>query len=415
MRCFTQTSVLARRYAMNYFVVNDIFRYLNEVYVDDVGHGVAVQVYGQLSTNGQPMRCFTQTSVLARRYAMNYFVVNDIFRYLNEVFHDEHGPEGEEAAEEKASENGGEDEPVNIQSVEEKQSEQEGEPVNNGTEQEQEVEVPKAAEPETVEPETVEPETVEQPESVEPESVEPETVEPETAEPETAEPDSVEQPECGAKDCGARDCGPREYGARDWSQRLWTQRLRSQRIRSQRLEPENTEPDTVEPETAEPENTDPETRLKPETVEQPETAEPEIVEQPETVEPAAHRSWAEVARGNPTSECAGQSAPFVPASRHSSKPSRPSEEKPASKHKVNPSPRGDSFAGRLGRSPGSRHPDSHQLFIGNIPHHISESELKVFFQRWGKCCGGENQHKNEDSKLPYFGFVVFESATNKIK
>ncbi|KAL8562293.1 hypothetical protein ACOMHN_037249 [Nucella lapillus] len=155
------------------------------------------EVCGQLSTNGQPMRCFTQTFVLARRwYAMNYFVVNDIFRYLNEAFHDEHGPEGEEAeetAEKKASENGGEDAPVNIQSVEENQSEQEGEPVNNGIELEQEVEVPKAAEPETAKPETVEPKTadpatVEQPETVEPETVEPETAEPETVEPETVEP-----------------------------------------------------------------------------------------------------------------------------------------------------------------------------------------------------------------------------------
>ncbi|KAL8584676.1 hypothetical protein ACOMHN_002405 [Nucella lapillus] len=208
-----------------------------------VERGVVVQVCGKLSTNGQPMRCFMQTFVLARKYAMNYFIVNDIFRYMNEVFDDESGPEGEEpeeTAEEKASENGGEDEPVHIQSVEEKQSEQEGEPVNNG---------------------------------------------------------------------------------------------------------------------------------------------------------------------------AGQSAPFVPASRRHVKPSRPAEEKPASKRKVNRSPQGDSFAGRLGRSPGSRHPDSHQLFVGNIPHHISENDLKAFFQRWGNVMGVKINTKNKDSKLPYFGFVAFESAT----
>lgn len=27
-----------------------------------------------------------------------------------------------------------------------------------------------------------------------------------------------------------------------------------------------------------------------------------------------------------------------------------------------------------------RHPDSHQLFIGNLPHEVDKSELKDFFQ-----------------------------------
>merc|ERR1719300_2080055 len=33
---------------------------------------------------------------------------------------------------------------------------------------------------------------------------------------------------------------------------------------------------------------------------------------------------------------------------------------------------------------GSKYPDSHQLFVGNLPHNISESELKVFFGHWGR-------------------------------
>lgn len=48
--------------------------------------GVLVQVTGELSTNGQPMRRFLQSFVLAPRTPTNYYVRNDIFRYLDQVF-----------------------------------------------------------------------------------------------------------------------------------------------------------------------------------------------------------------------------------------------------------------------------------------------------------------------------------------
>lgn len=40
---------------------------------------------------------------------------------------------------------------------------------------------------------------------------------------------------------------------------------------------------------------------------------------------------------------------------------------------------GDSISGRRGG--GVKYPDSHQLFVGNLPHNITERELKVFFGR----------------------------------
>ena len=41
---------------------------------------------------------------------------------------------------------------------------------------------------------------------------------------------------------------------------------------------------------------------------------------------------------------------------------------------------GDSMSGRRGTGGvGAKYPDSHQLFVGNLPHNISERELKVFF------------------------------------
>lgn len=47
-----------------------------------------LQVTGELSNNGQPMRRFMQTFVLAPQSPKKYYVHNDIFRYQDEVFHD---------------------------------------------------------------------------------------------------------------------------------------------------------------------------------------------------------------------------------------------------------------------------------------------------------------------------------------
>uniref|UniRef100_A0A0A9VZE7 Ras GTPase-activating protein-binding protein 1 n=1 Tax=Lygus hesperus TaxID=30085 RepID=A0A0A9VZE7_LYGHE len=46
-----------------------------------LGNAVVVQVTGELSNNGQPMRRFTQTFVLASQNPKKYYVHNDIFRY----------------------------------------------------------------------------------------------------------------------------------------------------------------------------------------------------------------------------------------------------------------------------------------------------------------------------------------------
>lgn len=46
-----------------------------------LGNGVVVQVTGELSNAGQPMRRFTQTFVLAAQTPKKYYVHNDIFRY----------------------------------------------------------------------------------------------------------------------------------------------------------------------------------------------------------------------------------------------------------------------------------------------------------------------------------------------
>uniref|UniRef100_A0A2K5EU73 RRM domain-containing protein n=1 Tax=Aotus nancymaae TaxID=37293 RepID=A0A2K5EU73_AOTNA len=57
-----------------------------------------------------------------------------------------------------------------------------------------------------------------------------------------------------------------------------------------------------------------------------------------------------------------------------------------------------------------RHPDSHQLFIGNLSHEVDKSELKDFFQNYGKVV---EMSINRGGKLPNFGFVVFDDSDNR--
>ncbi|KAF4104671.1 ras GTPase-activating protein-binding protein 1 isoform X4 [Onychostoma macrolepis] len=54
-----------------------------------------------------------------------------------------------------------------------------------------------------------------------------------------------------------------------------------------------------------------------------------------------------------------------------------------------------------------RYPDSHQLFVGNVPHDVDKSELKEFFEQFGTVL---ELRINSGGKLPNFGFVVFDDA-----
>uniref|UniRef100_A0A8C2VPE1 GTPase activating protein (SH3 domain) binding protein 1 n=1 Tax=Chinchilla lanigera TaxID=34839 RepID=A0A8C2VPE1_CHILA len=54
-----------------------------------------------------------------------------------------------------------------------------------------------------------------------------------------------------------------------------------------------------------------------------------------------------------------------------------------------------------------RHPDSHQLFIGNLPHEVYKSELQDFFQSYGNVV---ELHINSGGKLSNFGFIMFDDS-----
>ncbi|KAL0281362.1 UNVERIFIED_CONTAM: hypothetical protein PYX00_002369 [Menopon gallinae] len=65
---------------------------------ETLGNGVVVQVSGELSNDGEPMRRFTQTFVLGVESPRKYYVHNDIFRYQDMLLSDEGGdsPSGDE-------------------------------------------------------------------------------------------------------------------------------------------------------------------------------------------------------------------------------------------------------------------------------------------------------------------------------
>ncbi|KAJ8338466.1 hypothetical protein SKAU_G00374320 [Synaphobranchus kaupii] len=54
-----------------------------------------------------------------------------------------------------------------------------------------------------------------------------------------------------------------------------------------------------------------------------------------------------------------------------------------------------------------RYPDSHQVFVGNVPHDVDKAELKEFFEQYGTVL---ELRINSGGKLPNFGFVVFDDA-----
>ncbi|XP_075148209.1 ras GTPase-activating protein-binding protein 2 [Haematobia irritans] len=97
-----------------------------------LGNGVVVQVTGELSNDGQPMRRFTQTFVLAPQSPKKYYVHNDIFRY-QDMYSDE------EVDGESRSENDEEHEqqqlPPQVQSVTTNSNDQQGQVVSTGSDQ----------------------------------------------------------------------------------------------------------------------------------------------------------------------------------------------------------------------------------------------------------------------------------------
>ncbi|KAM9314399.1 ras GTPase-activating protein-binding protein 2 isoform 6-T6 [Pholidichthys leucotaenia] len=263
--------------------------------------GVVVQVLGELSNNGQPMRKFMQTFVLAPEgsVANKFYVHNDIFRYEDEVFGDseaELDEESEEDVEEEPEERPPSPEP--LQESPSSSTYYEPHPVSNGVEESMEEPAP-------------EPEPEPEPEP-KVEEIKPETDEKTLEEMEEKAPSPV---------------------------------------------PVESPPNTQEP-------------PKPRADAKAETQTPPL-------RPRDQRT-----RDRPA---------FIPRGPR-------------------PGSRGDGESGDMDSRRNARYPDSHQLFVGNLPHDIDEAELKEFFMTYGNVVELRINTKGVGGKLPNFGFVVFDDS-----
>ncbi|XP_037247819.1 ras GTPase-activating protein-binding protein 2 isoform X2 [Falco biarmicus] len=261
--------------------------------------GVVVQVMGELSNNGQPMRKFMQTFVLAPEGSVpnKFYVHNDIFRYEDEVFGDSEGEldeESEEEVEEEQEERQPSPEPVQENAS---STYYENHPVTNGIE-----------------------------EALEESSHEPE--------PELESETKTEELKAEVEEKTLEE-----------------------------LEEKSPSPPPVEPVSLPQEPPKPRVETKPEAQSQP----PRVREQRPRERPG-----------------------FPPRGP------RPG--------------RGDIEQNESDNRRIIRYPDSHQLFVGNLPHDIDESELKEFFMSFGNVVELRINTKGVGGKLPNFGFVVFDDS-----
>ncbi|XP_075564841.1 ras GTPase-activating protein-binding protein 2 isoform X2 [Pelecanus crispus] len=261
--------------------------------------GVVVQVMGELSNNGQPMRKFMQTFVLAPEGSVpnKFYVHNDIFRYEDEVFGDSEGEldeESEEEVEEEQEERQPSPEPVQENAS---STYYENHPVTNGIE-----------------------------EALEESSHEPE--------PELESETKTEELKAEVEEKTLEE-----------------------------LEEKSPSPPPVEPVSLPQEPPKPRVESKPEAQSQP----PRVREQRPRERPG-----------------------FPPRGP------RPG--------------RGDMEQNESDNRRIIRYPDSHQLFVGNLPHDIDESELKEFFMSFGNVVELRINTKGVGGKLPNFGFVVFDDS-----
>ncbi|XP_066304230.1 ras GTPase-activating protein-binding protein 1-like [Branchiostoma lanceolatum] len=305
-----------------------------------LGNGVVVQVTGELSNNGEPMRRFMQTFVLAPQSPKKYYVHNDIFRYQDEVFED-----SDYEAQERAGESEGE-------------IEAEPEPTK-----------PPAPEQSPLEPAVFEPQQTVSNGDIHLEESPPEVVPPQPPVEEPAPPPEQEE--------------------------------------------------TPEPEPYEP---------QPETA--PEVKEPEP---PKEQQPEPKKfSWAALASKNttasPQATTTGLPPTVIKSQQVAPKPAEPRDAgAPQPQRAPRPQREGQDFRRPRPGGPGrremgegeegrpetrvqrpSRYPDSHQLFIGNLPHDINEDELKDHFAHYGNVMELRINTKSGGGRVPNFGFVVFD-------
>lgn len=329
-----------------------------------VGSAVVVQVTGELSNNGEPMRRFMQTFVLVSQSPKKYYVHNDIFRYQDEVFSDgdtdtectvEDVPEVEPDAVDAMLES-----PPVITSSQPPssmyyESTPTQPPLSNGTThiEEADLQVPP---PKLVE----EPLDVVAPPAPEAEEEEEEEEEPvqvyDAPQPLPPTPEKSVEPD-------AEQLTEQEPIAKAPSQptnMTWAAMLTSGGGSTSGL----TQP-------------------------QPAVMKTQPVPKPQPREPP-----------KPAQE--GMGAPQPQRNQRTQR-----ERLPREREGIRPTDSPFMDDRRQGGPP-PRFSDSQQVFVGNLPHNMSETDLKDYFERYGKVVDMRINKKNGSLQVPNYGFVVFD-------
>ncbi|XP_059371462.1 ras GTPase-activating protein-binding protein 1 isoform X1 [Carassius carassius] len=313
-----------------------------------LNEGVVVQVLGELSNNMQPMRKFMQTFVLAPEgsVANKFYVHNDIFRYQDEVFGDSDSEPPEESEEDV-------EELERVHSPEVVQEESAGY-----------YEQSPCVEPEGPQEEvSVTPEPQPEPEAeVEPEPADVQLTEP-VSEPEVHIEEKIQRSPPSPTPADTAPAMPEDNRPSTWAL-----------VTSKNLPPGGVVPATGVP---------------PHVVRVP-SAQPRVEVKAET-QTTAQRPQREQ---RPRDQRPGPS----PANRTA----RPGGVQESNQSSVR---EGESAESEVRRT--VRYPDSHQLFVGNVPHDVDKNELKEFFEQFGTVL---ELRINSGGKLPNFGFVVFDDA-----
>lgn len=337
-----------------------------------IGGSVVIQVVGELSNNGSPMRRFMQTFVLGQQNPKKYYVHNDIFRYQDEVF----------------VESGNEADVINEAEAEGLDIEGEGDHVT-GTQENELVNTyyGEDAEPSQVQVSNGNP-------------LEGELKETPRAEEVAEQPETILEEESKLNE--ANDVVNEEAVAAQPVKEIVEDELL-----------------TVEPLKKE--------HFVDEVVEEQRKTVPQELEPVAAAPPKP--TWAAMASKNTTASPAAASAAASAVTGYAPKPQvakQPdvvkTESNPAATGLSQRTPRGprseaitqDGYRGTVdsgddGRSSMQNYPDNQQVFIGNLPRNLADKDLREFFERFGGVLDLRINRKQTTNNLPNFGFVVFDS------
>lgn len=314
-----------------------------------VGQGVVVQVTGELSNNGEPMRRFMQTFVLAPQSPKKYYVHNDVFRYQDEVFLDEEDEEEEVEQPLPETVNGGQSEEQAPEAV--STSYEQSQTLSNGTVHEEDVDPTSVAAAEDTF------------------ASEPEQIEADTEAAESSEEPIFEKPEAKPVEEPEPEQIVETTKTFSWAA----------------ITSKNTQASTVSA---------PPVQMK---------------TMPTRMETKGDSTSSATVASPPSAAQASSLSSHPPQPQRGPKVSKENRFVERDRTSIGRGEEGDgdSISGRRGG--GVKYPDSHQLFVGNLPHNITERELKVFFGQYGNVVELRINTKSSGGKLPNFGFVVFDA------